>query len=123
MVHICPRCKSRLWNVPRILPRPVRPAGLGVREVIDPHRAAIRRLCRRYAVARLRVFGSVARGEAGPSSDVDILVEYSRPVSLLTVVELRMALEKLLRRRVDLSREEMLHWAVRPQARADAVEL
>ena len=123
VVRMCPRCKSRLWNVPKIRPRPNGPTGLGIREVIDPHRTEIRRLCRRFAVSRLRVFGSVARGEASPTSDVDLLVDYSRPSGLLARVELRLALERVLHHRVDLGREETLHWAVRPQAKADAVEL
>jgi len=121
LTRICPRCKSRLWNVPKILPSPSRTSGLGVEEILGPHRRAIGQLRRRYGIASLRVFGSVARREARPDSDVDLLVEYRRPSDIFTRTRLRRELERVLGRRVDLVREEMLHWAVRPQAVAEAV--
>jgi len=121
VIRICPRCKSRLWNVPRVRRPAERPAGSGFPEIIEPHRRQLRRLCRKYGAASLRVFGSVARGEAGPGSDVDLLVEYRQPSDLLTRTRFRRELEQVLGRRVDLIREEMLHWAARPQALADAV--
>lgn len=123
VVRICPRCKSRLWNTPRVRERQEPAPGLGVREVLGPHRGELQRLCRKYDVASLRVFGSVARGEAGPRSDVDLLVEYRRPSDILVRTRFRRELERVLGRRVDLVREEMLHWAARPQALADAVPI
>jgi predicted nucleotidyltransferase len=50
----------------------------------------------------LSVFGSVARGEARPESDVDLLVEFSAPVGLFEFVRLRRFLEEILGARVDL---------------------
>lgn len=41
----------------------------------DATHAALSELCRRYGISRLDVFGSVARGEEGPSSDLDVLYE------------------------------------------------
>ena len=54
-----------------------------------------------YGVSRIGLFGSVARGEADESSDVDIIVESERPVGL-QFVELADYLEDLLGRDVDL---------------------
>jgi hypothetical protein len=54
-----------------------------------------------YGVSRIGLFGSVARGEADESSDVDIIVEFERPVGL-QFVELADYLEDLLGRDVDL---------------------
>ena len=54
-----------------------------------------------YGVSRIGLFGSVARGEADESSDVDIIVEFERPVGL-QFVELADYLEGLLGRDVDL---------------------
>jgi len=54
-----------------------------------------------YGVSRIGLFGSVARGEADESSDVDIIVEFGRPVGL-QFVELADYLEDLLGRDVDL---------------------
>jgi uncharacterized protein len=121
--QLCPRCKSRLWRVAKIRPKPIHPRGLGVAEVIGPKRAELHRLARRYRVRSLRVFGSVARGEADATSDVDLLFDSNLPMSLLARVELRMSLERLLGRRVDLLREGELKWSVRPQVLADALPL
>ena len=124
-VALCPRCKSRLWNDPP-LPRPPGPRrhrGLGVEEIIGPHRRELVRIAKRSHAKDLRVFGSVARGEAGKSSDVDLLVKYDRPVGLLARMELKERLQALLGRRVDLATEESLHWFVRPRVLAEAVPL
>jgi uncharacterized protein len=81
------------------------------------------RIARRYGVSRLRVFGSVARGEATPASDVDILFDSVSPMGLLRRAEFKEKLEAILGRAVDLAREDSLKWYIRPQALADAVTL
>ncbi len=54
-----------------------------------------------YGISRIAVFGSVARGDETPESDVDLLVEFSRPVGI-EFIDLGNALEKELGRRVDV---------------------
>lgn len=51
---------------------------------------------RAFHVASLFLFGSVARNEATPSSDIDLLVEFSKPVGMFTFARLQIYLEKLL---------------------------
>ncbi len=66
-------------------------------------RNRLEELCRRFRVARLEVFGSFARGEAGAQSDVDILVTFQANSGIgLEFVALKQELESLLNRRVDL---------------------
>ena len=121
-VRMCPRCKSLLWDVPKI--RPIKLGnGLGIDELVKPHLTQIRRLARRYGVDRLSVFGSVRRKEATNASDVDILVRWKRPVTLLDKMGLGLELEKILGRPVDLANEGGLHWGIRPQVMAEAVPL
>lgn len=55
------------------------------------------------------VFGSVARKEAKLSSDVDILVKFSKPVSLLDLIRLENLISKKIGRKVDLVTEESLN--------------
>ena len=64
-------------------------------------------------VRRLAVFGSVARGEERPDSDVDILVEFNRSVGLFEFLDVKERLEALLGRTVDLATLD----ALKPQMR------
>jgi hypothetical protein len=58
---------------------------------------------RRFGVRRLDLFGSVARDDDGPASDVDVLVEFDHPVGLFAVVRLQDFLQRLLGRPVDVT--------------------
>jgi len=62
----------------------------------------------RYGVSSLAVFGSYARGEARSDSDVDLLVSFSRRVSLFTLIGLELELSELMGRKVDLHTEDGL---------------
>ena len=59
-------------------------------------------LAEKYGVKSLALFGSVARDEARPDSDVDLLVEFDRPVGLFAFISLQQFLENLLGSKVDL---------------------
>ena len=63
---------------------------------------------RRMDVASLAVFGSVARDEAGPDSDVDLLIEFTRPVGMFRFLAVKEYLETLLGRPVDLATRDAL---------------
>jgi predicted nucleotidyltransferase len=67
-------------------------------EILRSHEAELRDA----GVKSLKLFGSVVRGEAGPDSDIDILVEFSKPIGLLAFVGLKRRLTVLLGRPVDL---------------------
>jgi hypothetical protein len=71
-----------------------------IKSIIEQHKPE---LAEKYGVAEIGVFGSVVRGEARDDSDVDILVEFNRPVGLFGFMELEFFLEKLLdARKIDL---------------------
>jgi len=125
VIKICPRCKSKLWDVPK-LRVPTYGGGQGIEDVLGPFRQRIANLARRYGVQEIRVFGSVARGQARPGSDVDLLVSFNwrRPSrSALRSIDFARDLEALLRRRVDVLTEQSLHWFIQPQVIAEAVPL
>jgi uncharacterized protein len=67
-------------------------------------------------VSSVGVFGSVARGDDRPDSDVDVLIEFGRPADLFDLVRVKMLLESILNRRVDV----VTPGAIRPQHR-DAI--
>lgn len=64
-------------------------------------------------VHSLDLFGSLARGEGGPSSDVDLLVEFDKPIGLFHFARVQLRLEAILGCRVDL----VMRGAVKPQLR------
>ena len=72
------------------------------------------------ARANVRVFGSVARGDDRPESDIDLLVEMADDRSLLDLVALEQELEALLQRPVDVLTEQGLAPALRERVTADA---
>lgn len=78
---------------------------------------------RRRGVAHASVFGSVARGEDRPDSDIDIMVELEPDVGILAFSEIRLHLSDLLGRRVDLVTPGGLHAFARPSALRDAVRV
>lgn len=76
---------------------------------------------RGLGVRHLAVFGSVARGEAGPDSDVDVLLDLDPAASLLRVVRIRDRLTALLGRPVDVAELEAMRPTLREAARREAV--
>lgn len=73
-----------------------------------PESTQLAALCRRWKIRNLSLFGSRARGEARPDSDVDLMVDYEPGAdwSLLDTVQLRMELATLFGRPVDLVRDD-----------------
>jgi uncharacterized protein len=125
VVRICPRCKSPYWEEPRI--RILKGGGgLGIDDILGPHRERIAQLARRHHLREIRAFGSVARGNATPTSDVDILVDKSRSIPTSGHSDLdgfASELGRLLGRHVDVATESSLHWYVQPQVVAEAIPL
>ena len=78
---------------------------------------------RRRGVVRAGVFGSVARGEDTPESDVDFLVEFEEGRTLLDLSGLRLDLIDLLDRDVDVATPASLHPRLRDQILAEVVPL
>lgn len=75
---------------------------MGIDQILKKKRREILRLAEKYGARNVRVFGSVARGEADKKSDVDFLVKMSKGRNLLDVVGLWQDLEELLGRKVDV---------------------
>ncbi len=86
-------------------------------------RAEILRLAERYRTGRVRVFGSVARGDNGEGSDVDFLVTPGPGCSLLDLGGLLQDLQELLGCRVDLVTEDGLKPRLRERVLREAIPL
>ncbi len=86
-------------------------------------REEILRLAERRGAHNLRVFGSVARGEADENSDLDLLVTWEPGRSLLDHAGLVQDLQELLGVKVHVGTEESLHWYVRDRVLGEAMPL
>ncbi|MBI4288457.1 MAG: nucleotidyltransferase family protein [Chloroflexi bacterium] len=89
-------------------------------ELIRSKRDEILGIATRYGTRNVRLFGSAARGEARPGSDIDILVDWERGRSLLDHVALMQDLEYLLGVRVDVVTRDALHASIREEILAEA---
>jgi predicted nucleotidyltransferase len=87
------------------------------------HREEILRLAERRGAHNLRVFGSIARGEANEGSDLDLLVEWEADRSLLDHAALVADLQELLGMKVHVGTEKSLHWYVRDRILREATPL
>lgn len=73
-----------------------------LRERVAAHREQLHGLVRRYGARNPRLFGSVARGEDGPDSDVDLMIDLPRGLGIFTLMRIQDEAEKLLGVRVDV---------------------
>lgn len=88
---------------------------MGREVIIRALQAAMPELGQRFGVRHLLLFGSFARGTARPDSDVDLLAEFDRPISLMGLGSLRAYLEKLLGRSVDVGPLDSLRASARDE--------
>ena len=91
--------------------------------ILERRRAEVLAACARRGAHRPRVFGSVARGEDGPESDIDLLVEFEPGRTLLDLERLQIELREILGVPVDVGTEEILQAGVSGRVRADLTSL
>ena len=96
---------------------------MSIRQLLQAKRKKILQIAARQGARRVRVFGSVARGEARRGSDIDFLVEMDEGRSLLDHAALILDLERLLKRPVDVASERGLRPPVRKEILKDAIAL
>ena len=94
--------------------------GQAMTQDVERNREAILQVAVRHGARNVRVFGSVARGDDRPDSDVDLLVEMEADRSLLDLVGLGQELEALLQRKVDVLTEESLAPSIRQRIANEA---
>ena len=101
-------------------------AGLAERERVVTLLRAREAELRALGITRLRLFGSMARGEAGPESDVDLIAEIARGAkfSLIDLVGLQHDLGELIGREVEIATAaEKMRPRMRRRVEADAIEV
>jgi uncharacterized protein len=96
---------------------------VGVNELLRAKREEILRIAAEHGARNVRVFGSVARGDADEQSDVDFLVDMEPGRSLFDMGGLLMDLQDLLGRDVDIATERSLKQRIRARVLHEAVVL
>jgi predicted nucleotidyltransferase len=92
-------------------------------DAIREQRAAILRVAAKHGATQVRLIGSVARGDARPDSDIDFLVTWLAGTSLLDQAALKLELESLLSRKVDIASDGWLKPSIRDSVYRDAIAL
>lgn len=96
---------------------------MNLNELLREKRQEILDIAAKHGAYNVRIFGSVARGEADEASDVDILVDAGPETSSWFPAGLIIDLEKLLGCEVDVVTQGALHWYIRDKVLEEAVPL
>ncbi len=83
-------------------PRPQPVEGARLRALVETRKDDIEALAHRYGISNVRLFGSVARGDSGPASDIDFLVDLPRNATLFDLAGFRRELKAMLGVDVDV---------------------
>jgi predicted nucleotidyltransferase len=92
-------------------------------QLLREKRDDIKRIAARHGAYNIRIFGSIARGEAGPESDIDILIDVGPTTSSWFPAGLILDLEDLLGRRVEVITEQALNPELRDHVLREAIPL
>jgi len=96
---------------------------MDINQVLRDKREEIERIASRHGAANIRIFGSVARGDAGPESDIDLLIDVGSQTSSWFPAGLIIDLENLLGRKVEVVTERGLDPQIREHVLREAVPL
>ncbi|NEQ65414.1 MAG: nucleotidyltransferase family protein [Symploca sp. SIO2D2] len=98
--------------------------GLGIRDLLGDYRSQILIIAGNHGAYNVRVFGSVARGEATSESDIDLLVDYDlKKISSWFPVGLIHDLQDLLGRKVDVVLSDSIHPFICDRINQEAIQL
>lgn len=96
---------------------------MNVQELLQEKREEILAIAAKHGAYNVRVFGSVARGEAKEASDIDFWVDVGQVHSSWFPVGLKLDLQDLLERDVDIATENALHILIRERVLSEAIAL
>lgn len=94
-----------------------------IEEILQDKREGILRIATEHGARNIRIFGSVARGEANENSDIDLLVDLGENLSPWFPVRLIRGLENLLGRKVNIVTEKGLKERIKKRVLQEAVPL
>lgn len=87
--------------------------------LIQKHQNQINKIIRESAISYLAIYGSFARGEQRTNSDIDMLVDFDKPIDLIDLIQTQHKLEDLLQHKVDLITKKGVSPHLRPYIEKD----
>ena len=94
-----------------------------MKQIINSKRDGILHIATLHGAKKVKIFGSIAKGEEKPGSDIDLIVNLDEDRSLFDLIALKNDLEDLLGRKVDVVTEESVHWSIKEKILKEAVEI
>lgn len=91
--------------------------------LIKKHQKTIEKLAKENHISYLALFGSHARGDAKQDSDIDFLIDFNQPKSLFDLANIKISLEDILRKKVDLSFKGRIKKPLQPYIQQDLITL
>ncbi|MBU8907478.1 nucleotidyltransferase family protein [Desertibacillus haloalkaliphilus] len=92
-------------------------------DVLQEKRDLILKVAEDHGIQNVRVFGSVARHEDGPKSDLDLLIEFEQGRSLFDLIRIKQEVEDILDISVDVVTENSIHWSLKEDVLNGAIQL
>lgn len=92
-------------------------------DLLRDKRDLIFKVANKHGIKNIRVFGSVARREDVPESDLDLLVDFEEGRSLFDLIRFKQEIEDLLNIKVDVVTENSLHWGMKEEVLNGAIQL
>lgn len=92
-------------------------------KILHKHKEQILQWCADAGASNMRIFGSVARGTAGPTSDIDLLVDLAPETSLFALMSLEEKIQNLVGIKIDLVPESGLKPSIKKEVLSEAIPL
>ncbi|MDC3411999.1 nucleotidyltransferase family protein [Aquibacillus sp. 3ASR75-11] len=94
-----------------------------INDVLQEKRDIILKSAGQHGIHNVRIFGSVSRLEDGPSSDLDLLVDFEEGRSLFDLIRFKQEVEDIINTRVDVVTENSIHWSMKEEVLSGAIQL
>ena len=91
--------------------------------LLDSFKKQITAILNKYPVSKVAIFGSFARGEENKNSDIDILIETSKPVSMFVILKMGKELEQITNRKIDIVEYAAIKQSIKQRILNEAIPI
>lgn len=91
--------------------------------LLDTFKEQIRGILNKYPISKAAVFGSFARGEENNSSDIDLLIETSKPISMFAILKMERELGLIMKRKIDIVEYSAIKRSIKQNVLSEAIPI